>query len=127
MSNKIIPSNIKNLSQLLDDGLILCDKLGAVISSNSMAQQFINQKLNNKNISDFIDILEFKNLEESHANGNLNDEFHFQTKDILKRSGGAVVVPPEDSRLMAKEILSLCKNKDKLLNMGVSGREFVTK
>jgi len=86
MSNKIIPSNIKNLSQLLDDGLILCDKFGVIISSNSMAQQFLNQKLNSKIISDFVDILEFKNLEESHANGNLNDEFHFQTKDILKRS-----------------------------------------
>jgi len=86
MSNKIIPSNIKNLSQLLDDGLILSDKFGFIISSNSMAQQFLNQKLNSKIISDFVDILEFKNLEESHTNGNLNDEFHFQTKDILKRS-----------------------------------------
>ena len=86
MSNKIIPSNIKNLSQLLDDGLILCDKLGVIISSNSIAQQFLNKNLNKKNISEFIKIDEFKNLEESHANGNLNDEFHFQTNDILKRS-----------------------------------------
>ena len=62
MSNKIIPSNIKNLSQLLDDGLILCDKLGAVISSNSIAQQFLNKNLNKKNISEFIKIDEFKNL-----------------------------------------------------------------
>ena len=67
MSNKIIPSNIKNLSQLLDDGLILCDKLGVIISSNSMAQQFLNKKLNKKNISEFIEIAEFKNLEESYA------------------------------------------------------------
>ena len=86
MSNKIIPSNIKNLSQLLDDGLILCDKLGVIVSSNSIAQQFLNKNLNKKNISEFIKIDEFKNLEESHANGNLNDEFHFQTNDILKRS-----------------------------------------
>ena len=86
MSNKIIPSNIKNLSQLLDDGLILCDKLGVIISSNSIAQQFLNKNLNKKNIAEFIKIDEFKNLEESHANGNLNDEFHFQTNDILKRS-----------------------------------------
>ncbi len=86
MTLKTIPSNIKNLSQLLDDGLILCDKLGVIISSNSIAQQFLNKKLNKKNISEFIKIDEFKNLEESHANGNLNDEFHFQTNDILKRS-----------------------------------------
>jgi len=75
MSNKIIPSNIKNLSQLLDDGLILCDKLGVIISSNPIAQQFLNNKLNKKNISEFIKIDEFKNLEESNSNGNLNDEF----------------------------------------------------
>ena len=86
MSNKIIPSNIKNLSQLLDDGLILCDSIGFIISSNSMAQQFLNQKLKNKNINDFINIFEFKNLEESHLSGSLSDEFHFQTNDILKRS-----------------------------------------
>ena len=54
ISNKIIQSNIKNLSQLLDDGLILFDKQGIIILLNSMAKQFRNKKLNKKNISDFI-------------------------------------------------------------------------
>ena len=80
MSNKIIPSNIKNLSQLLDDGLILCDKFGVIISSNSMAQQFLNQKLNNKIISDFIDIFEFKNLEEKNYQRRINDLYRFYKK-----------------------------------------------
>ena len=62
MSNKIIPSNIKNLSQLLDDGLILCDKLGVIITSNSIAQQFLNKNLNKKNISELISLIVEQNF-----------------------------------------------------------------
>ena len=81
-----IPSNIDNLSQILEDGLILCNESGLIISSNDVARQFLNKKLNNRNIYEFIEIAEFKNLEESNQKNNLNEEFHFQTSDILKRS-----------------------------------------
>jgi len=86
MNKNTIPSNISNLSQLLDDGLILCDKNGIVLSSNAIAQNFLSKKILNKNISDFIEINEFKNLEESDLKGDLNDEFHFQINDLIKRS-----------------------------------------
>ena len=86
MNNIHIPSNIDNLSQILEDGLILCNESGLIISSNDVARQFLNKKLNSRNIYEFIEIAEFKNLEESNQKNNLNEEFHFQTSDILKRS-----------------------------------------
>ena len=86
MNNIHIPSNIDNLSQILEDGLILCNESGHIISSNDVARQFLNKKLNSRNIYQFIEIAEFKNLEESNKKNNLNEEFHFQTSDILKRS-----------------------------------------
>ena len=86
MNNINIPSNIDNLSQILEDGLILCNESGIIISSNDVAKQFLNKKLNSRNIYEFIEIAEFKNLEESNQKNNLNEEFHFQTSDILKRS-----------------------------------------
>ena len=86
MNNIHIPSNIDNLSQILEDGLILCNASGLIISSNNVAKKFLNKKLNSRNIYEFIEIAEFKNLEESNQKNNLNEEFHFQTSDILKRS-----------------------------------------
>ena len=86
MNNINIPSNIDNLSQILEDGLILCNESGLIISSNDVAKQFLNKKLNSRNIFEFIELAEFKNLEESNQKNNLNEEFHFQTSDILKRS-----------------------------------------
>ena len=86
MNNIHIQSNIDNLSQILEDGLILCNESGLIISSNDVARQFLNKKLNSRNIYEFIEIAEFKNLEESNQKNNLNEEFHFQTSDILKRS-----------------------------------------
>ena len=86
MNNINIPSNIDNLSQILEDGLILCNESGLIISSNNVAKKFLNKKLNSRNIYEFIEIAEFKNLEESNQKDNLNEEFHFQTSDILKRS-----------------------------------------
>ena len=86
MNNINIPSNIDNLSQILEDGLILCNESGLIILSNDVAKQFLNKKLNSRNINEFIEIAEFKNLEESNQKDNLNEEFHFQTSDILKRS-----------------------------------------
>ena len=86
MNNINIPSNIDNLSQILEDGLILCNESGLIISFNDVAKQFLNKKLNSRNIYEFIEIAEFKNLEESNQKNNLNEEFHFQTSDILKRS-----------------------------------------
>ena len=46
MNNIHIPSNIDNLSQILEDGLILCNESGLIISSNDVARQFLNKKLN---------------------------------------------------------------------------------
>ena len=66
MNNIHIPSNIDNLSQILEDGLILCNESGFIISSNDVARQFLNKKLNSRNIYEFIEIAEFKNLEESN-------------------------------------------------------------
>jgi two-component system phosphate regulon sensor histidine kinase PhoR len=86
MNNINIPSNIDHLSQILEDGLILCNESGLIISSNNVAKKFLNKKLNNRSIYEFIEITEFKNLEESNQKNNLNEEFHFQTSDILKRS-----------------------------------------
>jgi len=86
MNNIHIPSNIDNLSQILEDGLILCNESGLIITSNNVAKKFLNKKLNNRSIYEFIEITEFKNLEESNQKNNLNEEFHFQTSDILKRS-----------------------------------------
>ena len=86
MNNIHIPSNIDNLSQILEDGLILCNESGLIIASNNVAKKFLNKKLNSRNIYEFIEIAEFKNLEESNQKNNLNEEFHFQTSDILKRS-----------------------------------------
>ena len=86
MNNINIPSNIDNLSQILEDGLILCNESGLIISSNNVAKKFLNKKLNSRNIYEFIEIAEFKNLEENNQKNNLNEEFHFQTSDILKRS-----------------------------------------
>ena len=51
MNKNTIPSNISNLSQLLDDGLILCDRNGIVISSNAITQNFLSKKILNKNMS----------------------------------------------------------------------------
>jgi len=45
MNKNTIPSNISNLSQLLDDGLILCDKNSIVLSSNTIAQNFLSKKI----------------------------------------------------------------------------------
>ena len=64
----------------------MCNESGLIISSNDVARQFLNKKLNSRNIYEFIEIAEFKNLEESNQKNNLNEEFHFQTSDILKRS-----------------------------------------
>ena len=36
MNNINIPSNIDNLSQILEDGLILCNECGIIISSNDV-------------------------------------------------------------------------------------------
>ena len=89
MNNINIPSHIDNLSQILEDGLILCNESGLIISSNDVARQFLNKKLNNRNIYEFIEIAEFKNLEESNQKNNLNEDqvikVNFQQKSNINK------------------------------------------
>ena len=77
--NKIsIPNNIKNLSQLLEDGLVMCDSFGSILSYNNLAKQYLGDNLKGKNICNFISTKEFNNLDESYNNGAFNDQFSFQ-------------------------------------------------
>lgn len=48
-----------------------------------------------------------------------------EAADILNRSGGATVVPPEDSRAIADAILALYNNRAEANTMGKRGRQFV--
>lgn len=49
-----------------------------------------------------------------------------EAAEILEKSGGAVVVPPEDSGKIAQAILRMKKEPQSLVDMGERGREFVT-
>ena len=120
MNNITIPSNIFSLSQLLDDGLLLCNKKGFILSSNTIAQNFLSKKIINKNIFDFIEISEFKNLEESDLKGDLNDEFHFQINDLIKRSL-IIKVKKIDNNLFAILLLDMTLQR----NLEKVRRDFV--
>ena len=48
-----------------------------------------------------------------------------EAADILRRSGGAVIIPPEDSNRMSQEILMLARDKERCLALGDKGRKFV--
>jgi glycosyltransferase involved in cell wall biosynthesis len=48
-----------------------------------------------------------------------------EAADILRKSGGAKVVQPEDHEAMAGAILNLYQNRDKAREMGRRGRDFV--
>lgn len=54
--------------------------------------------------------------------GSLNGE----AADILRRSGGAIVVEPEDTRAIADSILYLIGHREQARAMGQRGRAFVT-
>ena len=84
MNKTSIPNNIKNLSQLLEDGLVMCDSFGSILLYNNLTKQYLGDNLKGKNICNFIPIEEFNNLDESYNNGAFNDQFSFQTSDILK-------------------------------------------
>jgi glycosyltransferase involved in cell wall biosynthesis len=49
-----------------------------------------------------------------------------EAAEILKKSGGAIVVPPEDSRAIADGILELQRSPARRKEMGRVGRNFVT-
>ena len=49
-----------------------------------------------------------------------------EAAEILSRSNGAVVVEPEDSQAIAKAILDLLQDKERVKKMGKEGRKFVT-
>jgi two-component system phosphate regulon sensor histidine kinase PhoR len=86
MKKSLIPSNISNLSQLLEDGLVLCNKAGSVLYFNNLAKQYLGNILNEKKIYELIPTEELKDLDKSHQKGIFNDQFNFQTEDVLKRS-----------------------------------------
>lgn len=48
-----------------------------------------------------------------------------EAANILKRSGSAIVVPPEDSSAIAKAILYLHQHREEAIEMGKQGRNFV--
>ena len=50
---------------------------------------------------------------------------HGESADILRRSGCAYIVEPENSEEIAKAILKLVGNRERLRQMGERGREFV--
>ena len=86
MNKNLIPSYIKNLSEMLDDGLILTNENGKVLLSNLNAQEFLGKDPININIHTLLNIHELKNLVQSDLNGDLENEFYYQTDDELKRS-----------------------------------------
>ena len=86
MNENLIPLYIKNLSEMLDDGLILTNENGKVLLSNLSAQEFLGKDPININIHTLLNIHELKNLVQSDLNGDLENEFYYQTDDELKRS-----------------------------------------
>ena len=64
----------------------MCDSFGSILLYNNLAKQYLGDNIKGKNICNFILIEEFNNLDESYNNGAFNDQFSFQTSDILKRS-----------------------------------------
>lgn len=48
-----------------------------------------------------------------------------EAADILRRSGGALLVEPEDSRAIAGAVLGLSRDAERAREMGRRGREFV--
>lgn len=52
---------------------------------------------------------------------------HGEAADILKRSGSAIVIPPEDTKTLTKAIETLKDDHERCKNMGIAGRKFVEK
>ena len=86
MKQNFIPLYIKNISEMLDDGLIVTDENGIVLLSNLSAQEFLGTDPINVNVCKLLNINELKNLVQSNLNGDLENEFYYQTEDQLKRS-----------------------------------------
>ena len=86
MNETLIPLYVKNFSEMLDDGLIVTNENGNVLLSNLSAQEFLGKNLINTNIHTLLNINELKNLVQSDLNGDLKNEFYYQTDDELKRS-----------------------------------------
>ena len=86
MDQKLIPSYIKNISEMLDDGMILTDKHGLVLLSNVSAQEYLGKDPIDNNIFELLKIKELKNLNQSNLDDDLEKEFYYQTDDELKRS-----------------------------------------
>ena len=49
-----------------------------------------------------------------------------EAADIIKRSGGGVVVIPEDSEAIAAALVDLYRSPEKRRKMGIAGRVFVS-
>ena len=65
---------------------MFCDKLGKVLFSNNLAKQYLGEKLNGKSLYNLLAVDEFKNLSASQEDGIFDEQFNYQTDDLLKRS-----------------------------------------
>jgi signal transduction histidine kinase len=74
MDQNLIPLYIKNISEMLDDGLIVTDENGKVLLSNLSAQEYLGINPVNINIHTLLNINELKNLVHSDLNGDLENE-----------------------------------------------------
>ena len=82
----LIDNSIKDIGDLLDDGLIITNRSGFIVSANDASREFLGKNLINQNITTFIKSKEFTNLVSKKFNENVDKEFFYQMDDVLKRS-----------------------------------------
>ena len=58
----LIDNSIKDIGDLLDDGLIITNRSGFIVSANDASREFLGKNLINQNITTFIKSKEFTNL-----------------------------------------------------------------
>ena len=82
----LIDNSIKDIGDLLDDGLIITNRNGFIVSANDASREFLGKNLINQSITTFIKSKEFTNLVSKKFNENVDKEFFYQMDDVLKRS-----------------------------------------
>ncbi len=82
----LIDNSIKDIGDLLDEGLIITDNSGLILSANNACKEFLGKNLINHNITTFIKSTEFTNIVSKKFNENVDKEYFHQMDDVLKRS-----------------------------------------